>query len=237
MPAQSWTERGLDREFLQDHVKKYGEIHKTCKKGAPSKEKRLFLDNLLKAYDEKFPERIDKMVLPNIGKGGTPIERRKVMSKVSIYAIRCHIHSLQYQRIEEYLKNIYERQAPAGIVTPKEAPILPLASTKGSRTESTLKAYIREKGEQFEMDIEAEHKAYVQQCGSEGTIPIPKPGWCNQYVSRKFKAEKEEYQAAIKASRQEGHVSTPAANLSALVDTENPLSESDRRQYARTVQG
>jgi hypothetical protein len=95
MPAPSWTEKGLDREFLVSKGPRFKELHKACAKGQRNLEKTLWLEELVLEYDKRYPERIDKMDLPKVGRGGTPEQRREAMAKVSpLFTFYMHSYPL-----------------------------------------------------------------------------------------------------------------------------------------------
>ena len=99
-------------------------------------------------------------------------------------------------------------------------------------------AYLRIEGERLKSEIEKDYDDYLKQCKTDGKqARTPPAGRQNQFLSKRFKEEMPDFQAQIRASRQQCRSMAPGSVLQALLDTENPLEEEERKAYAVLMEG
>lgn len=140
-----------------------------------------------------------------------------------------------FQRLRNWFNNHLTTNTGNG--SGEQNTTIDLASTKGSRRESSYHTYYRIAGTRLDPEIKADWIEYKQSCEREGTQPKAAIGRRNQFLSARLKNEPPEFQEKVERERRDG-TSTyqPGTTSSTVSDILSAENEADRIAGCRALQ-
>jgi hypothetical protein len=84
MPGIKWTDPEIDLPFLTAKLPEFATVHSSSLSRKKNKDKKAFLNNVAKAYMEKFPKRYAEMEIPGAAIDASPDVREISFREVSV---------------------------------------------------------------------------------------------------------------------------------------------------------